>query len=300
MRAAIALALLLAAVVGLQAVRERAEAPALPAGVTGNLLYVRSPEFMKRAALSYGSLVADAYWIRTLQHYGATKLGRTAPSADGGPQYDLLYPLLDLTTSLDPDFKIAYRFGAVFLAEPPPAGPGRPDLAAALLEKGLRAVPGRWELAQDAGFVHYWYMNDYARAAEWFTRASKIPGSPNWMAPLAAVTLAQGGNRESSRRLWQEVLHGAEADWLRTQATFRLEQLDAMDAIDVLQQVVATYEQRTGSPPMTWADMVRAGLLRGVPVDSRGRPFDLDPDRATVTLAADSPLNPLPAPEHPQ
>ena len=35
--------------------------------------------------------------------------------------YPLLYPLLDLTTTLDPRFNIAYRFGAVFLAEPYPA-----------------------------------------------------------------------------------------------------------------------------------------------------------------------------------
>ena len=34
---------------------------------------------------------------------------------------------------------MAYQFGALFLAEQPPGGPGRPDLAIALLEKGLRA-----------------------------------------------------------------------------------------------------------------------------------------------------------------
>ena len=53
------------------------------------------------------------------------------------PEYDLLYPLLDLTTTLDPLFNIAYRFGAIFLAEAYPAGAGRPDLAVALLEKGI-------------------------------------------------------------------------------------------------------------------------------------------------------------------
>ena len=51
--------------------------------------------------------------------------------------YALLYPLLDITTTLDPLFNIAYRFGAIFLAEAYPAGAGRPDLAIALLEKGI-------------------------------------------------------------------------------------------------------------------------------------------------------------------
>ena len=48
-------------------------------------------------------------------------------------------PLLDLVTSLDPHFKVAYRFGAIFLAEPYPGGAGRPDQAVQLLQKGLDA-----------------------------------------------------------------------------------------------------------------------------------------------------------------
>ena len=55
--------------------------------------------------------------------------------------YALLYPLLDLTTTLDPYFSIAYRFGAIFLGEPYPGGPGRPDLAdRAAAERARRAA----------------------------------------------------------------------------------------------------------------------------------------------------------------
>ncbi|MEQ1575483.1 MAG: hypothetical protein ABL993_14685 [Vicinamibacterales bacterium] len=294
MKAAVAMVLLLAAVVGLQALREQSGTLAPQAG-TGNLLYVRSGEFMTRAVLSFDSLAADVYWIRAVQHYGRSKL-----SGGVDKKYDILYPLLDLTTALDPKFDIAYRFGAVFLAERPPAGPGRPDQAIALLERGLRAQPGRWQLAQDLGFVHYWYLHDYLRAAEWFKRSSEIPGAPNWLAPLAAVTLAQGGSRGSSRQLWQQVLESADADWLRVQARFRLRQLDAMDQIAALEQAVKLYERRIGSLPMSWADMVRTGDLRGIPVDSERHPFELNPFWGTVTLDRASPLNPLPAPEQPR
>ena len=168
---ALTLTALMLAVIGLQALHEQRAPLGLPPGVTGHILYVRSGEFMKRAALSYDSLLADVYWIRAVQHFGGTKL-----STDPRKQYDLLYPLLDLTTSLDPRFNIAYRFGAIFLAEMPPGGPGRPDLAIALLEKGLKARPGTWELAEDIGFVHYWWLHDYPQAAEWFKRAGAMPG----------------------------------------------------------------------------------------------------------------------------
>ena len=210
------MACLLAGVVGLQHLSERV----VPAAADNRVLYVRSTAFMQRLALSFDSLAADIYWIRALQHYGRTKLGKEPPD------YALLYPMLDLTTSLDPRFNIAYRFGAIFLAEPAPAGAGNPEAAMALLEKGLKAQPQRWEFAQDIGFVYYWWKHDYRRAAEWFRRGAAIPGSPNWMAPLAAVTEAQGGDRQTSRKLWEEILAQSREEWMVQQATFRLRQLD--------------------------------------------------------------------------
>ena len=92
--------------------------------------------------------------------------------------YALLYPLLDLTTTLDPYFSIAYRFGAIYLGEPYPGGPGRPDLAVALLQKGLAAQPSKWQYLMDLGFVQYWHLHDYAAAATAFTSASELPGVP--------------------------------------------------------------------------------------------------------------------------
>jgi tetratricopeptide (TPR) repeat protein len=294
-KTAVAVCILLAAVVGLQAAREQRDLRGLPSGTSGHLLYVRSPEFMKRAALSYDSLVADVYWIRAVQHYGQTKLSTATDK-----QYDLLFPLLDLTTSLDPRFNIAYRFGAIFLAENYPAGAGRPDLAIALLQKGLKEQPRKWEFAQDIGFVHYWWRQDYDQAGQWFKRASEIPGSANWLSALAAVTLAKGGNRESSRRLWQEVLNSSEADWLKAQARFRLSQLDAMDQIATLESLVKLYGQRTGTPASSWIDLIRAGYLRGIPVDPERHQYTLNPSSGSVTLSAQSPLNPLPVPEQPR
>ena len=290
-----ALVALLVSVVALQIVRERV-AP-LAEGVSGNLLYVQSPEFAKRALLSYDMLAADVYWIRAVQHYGRTRL-----STEPAKQYDVLYPLLDLTTSLDPSFNAAYRFGAIFLAEPPPAGPGRTDQAIALLQKGLKAQPRRWEFAQDIGFVHYWWEHDYERAADWFGRAAAMPGSPNWMAPLAAVTLAEGGDRDTSRRLWQEIANSADPgeEWLGKQAEFRLRQLDALDQIVELEGMVERYRQQTGSLPRSWTDVIGARYIPGIPADPARYPYQLNPYWGTVALDPNSTLNPLPARDKPR
>src|SRR5262249_28484264 len=143
-------------------------------------MYVTSPAAVVRLALEYRALAADLYWIRALQYFGGTKrsVERGESVADPDRRYAALSPLLDLTTSLDPRFNRAYRFGAIFLAEPQPGGPGRPDQAIALLEKGLRERPDRWEYLQDIGFVHYWWRHDYRAAAESFGRAGQVPGAP--------------------------------------------------------------------------------------------------------------------------
>jgi tetratricopeptide (TPR) repeat protein len=202
--------------------------------------------------------------------------------------------MLDLTTSLDPDFEVAYRFGAIFLAEPYPGGAGRADLAIALLQKGLDSHPTKWQYAQDIAFVNYWWRHDYAQAADWFKRAARLPLAPNWLAPMAAVTLTQGGNRDAARRLWMQVFNNTEADWLMDQARFRLEQLDALDQIDALDRVVKRYHDAMGRYPESWQDMIRAGAINGVPADSKGFPYQLDPSRGTVSLSTDSALAPLP------
>jgi hypothetical protein len=292
MKSAGLLATLFAAVIGLAHLDDRVRRQSLPQDVAADILYVQSPTFLTRAALSYDALVADIYWIRAVQYYGRTKLAKQEQK-----NYGLLYPLLNLTTSVDPYFNIAYRFGAIFLSERYPAGAGRPDLAIALLEKGLRAQPTEWHFAEDIGFVHYWSSQDYIAAAHWFRRAAAMPNAPDWLTPLAAVTLAQGGSRETSRKLWTEIMRNGDARWLRVQGVFRLQQLDAMDGAELMGHVVKQYRARTGMWPRTWYDVIRAGLLRGVPEDPTGFPFHLDPATGHVTVDPGSALSPLPGAE---
>lgn len=276
----------LAAAVLLQIARDRAFPLETPR--TASLLYVRSPEAVKRMVLGFDALAADVYWIRAIQHFGGQRL-RPA----GEPRsYHLLYPLLDLTTALDPYFNIAYRFGAIFLSEEYPGGPGRPDQAVALLRRGIAVQPDKWQYYHDIGFVHYWTLEDPEGAAAWFQRAADVPGAPNWLKPLAANMLAQGAERSSARYLWRQMLESEEA-WLRRSAERALLQLDALDVIDRLQEIVASRPPPAGEP-YSWRRLVRAGAIRGIPHDPTGTPYDLDPETGRVSLSQHSPLHPLP------
>lgn len=277
---------MLAGAVGLQVARD-AYFPREESATLDTTLYVRSPAAMKRLALGFDALAADIYWIRAIQHFGGERLS-TASSKN----YGLLYPLLDLATSLDPYFNIAYRFGAIFLSEGYPGGPGRPDRAVALLKKGIAAQPGKWQYYQDIAFVYYWHLRDYHAAADWFRRASAVPNAPNWLAPMAATMLTHGQDRASARFIWQEIRQ-SEEEWLRRAAERGLLQLDAMDAIDVLQRAIRTVSPGPGES-YSWALMIRRGVFQGVPLDPTGTPFEIDPGTGAVTVAQTSPLFPLP------
>lgn len=277
-----------AAALALQAARDQ-RYPALD--VESDLLYLRAGPAVPRLALGFDALLADVYWIRAIQHYGDTRLS-TKPDK----QYRLLYPLLDLVTTLDPRFTVAYRFGAIFLAEPYPDGPGRADLAIGLLERGLRADPARWQYAQDAGFVYYWWAQDYKAAAAWFDRAARIEGAPWWLRSMAASTLAQGGDRRSSRQLWRQLYETAEHEWVKNNAQLKLMQLDALDGMDALAGLVRRYTTDTGRFPDSWAALGALGWLRGVPTDPSGTAFVLDRSQpGGVAVAPSSPLYPIPA-----
>jgi tetratricopeptide (TPR) repeat protein len=275
----------LAAAVALQMLRDRTYSR--DDQQTRSVLYVRSGPALKRIALEYDALAADVYWIRAIQYYGGNRL-----SAAGNKKYELLYPLLDIATSLDPFFTIAYRFGAIFLSEGYPGGPGRPDQAIALLRKGIAAQSTKWQYYHDIAFVYYWQLRDMEAAARWFRLAAIQPGAPNWLEPVAATMLIQGGDRQSARFLLQQIRKSEEA-WLQRMAERGLLQVDALDVIDRLHDLVRRYPPPAGTP-YSWEWLVRRGVLAMVPPDPTGTPFELDPQTGTVSVSTKSELYPLP------
>jgi tetratricopeptide (TPR) repeat protein len=262
---------------------------AQPAAASARQLYLHSGPAARRAFLTFDALAADVYWMRTIQHYG-----RDRKSQRTSGRFELLQPLIDLTTTLDPHFNLAYRFGAIFLAMEPPDGPGRPDEAIALLEKGLAANPSRWQYAHDIGFVHYWHTGDYRQAALWFEKAAAMPGAPSWIRPLAALTLSKGGDRAGARALLNELRTSNEA-YIRQAAERFLAQLQTLDRIDDVQARVNAFHAQTGRWPASLRELAAMGRLPGLPVDPTGTPLALDRASHRVVIGRESPLSPLPA-----
>jgi hypothetical protein len=243
---------------------------------------LRSSKLVKALSLEYAPLVADIYWTRVAQYFGTKHAGHD-------PDLRLLWPLLDLSTTLDPQLIPAYHFGGVFLSDSAPRGAGRPDLGAELVERGIRANPNEWRLYYDLGFIYYFDAKDYPKAAAAFLEGSKNPDAFVWMKVMAARIAAEGESPETSLFLWQDIYNTTKDAAVKENALTHLQLLKAAADCKQIDALVEEYRKRTGAAPKSIAELVRAGSLRGAPVDPLGYAYTLDED-GKAELNVESPL----------
>ena len=244
---------------------------------------VRSPKLMKLLTLEYGTLAADIYWTRAVQYYGGKRLGQDT-------NLESLWPLLDVSTALDPNLIPAYRFGATFLSQPEPRGAGRPDLAIQLLRRGIDANPEYWRFYQDLGNVYYLNLKDYPRAGEAYLEGSRKPGAAPWMKVMAARFLEKGESRETAVMLWSELFQSSTDTAIKQNARINLELLRTDEDIDHLNEAAKQYAAKTGRSPKSMRELVQAGLIAGEPVDPRGVPYVIARD-GKAQISDKSPLH---------
>src|SRR5437867_7613525 len=179
------------------------------------VLYVSSPKLLKRASLGYSGLLADIYWTRAVQYYGGT-------FHNGGGNFELLWPLLNITTQLDPHIIPAYRYGATFLTAKPPYGAGTPDKAIELVEYGIKNNIDDWHLYEDLGFIYYSDLKNYPKASEAFLRGSKRPNAHPFLKILAAQSAQFGGEKQTARMLWESMYQTSHDKYIRENALWHL------------------------------------------------------------------------------
>jgi hypothetical protein len=229
-------------------------------------LLLQSGSLVKKLSLEYAPLMGAIYWTRAVQYYGEKHQLHA-------PGLDLLWPLLDITTTLDPNLLVAYRFGSIFLSDAAPRGAGRPDLAAKLLERGIQANPEEWRLYQDMGNVYYFDAKDYPKAAAAFEEGSRNPKAPIWMKVLAAKIAGEGRSLDTSYFLWRQVYETTTDEDIRKNAESHLRSLKVdLDLLE-LDRLLDEYEKQTGKRAKRISELVEAGLLKRVPIDSKGFPY---------------------------
>lgn len=256
---------------GIANLQARIDAQMRFSGQASQELLLQSGPLLQKLSLGYDSLLADIYWTRTVQYYGGVV-------AAHGKNLDLLWPLLDITTTLDPHLIVAYRFGAVFLSEAFPRGLGRADLAVQLVKRGAAANPQEWRLYTDMGFLYYWFLHDYSDATSAYLTAAKIPKSPYWV-PIMAARMSEGGDQlGTSQLLWSQIYQTTDNPTIKSQALHHLKGLKALQVEGEIDQITAEYQKRFGHAPASMKELLDAGMIKRLPLDPDGYPYRLDAD----------------------
>lgn len=237
-------------------------------------LLLTSGPVLKKLCLGYDPLVADIYWTRAIQYYGGLVGERHS-------KFELLWPLLDLTTTLDPHLIVAYRVGAIFLSEPHPMGAGRPDLSVELVKRGIRENPDEWRLDTDLGFLYFWHMHDYADASQAYLQASKNPNVPEWVSLMAARMADRSDSLKISQMIWSSIYQATDNKQVRSQALEHLKGLKALEDERFLDNLFEQFRQKYGRYPGSMEELREKGYINGVPVDPDGFAYRIGRDGKT-------------------
>ena len=228
-------------------------------------------QYLRPITLGYNHIVADILWLRVVQVLGERKV--TAQ------EYEWIYHALDVITTLDPQYVTAYQVGGIVLTELAQ----RIDLSNRLLEKGLQPNPTAWQIPFALGYNHFFYLQDYDRAAEYMARAARLPGRPPYAPGLAARLYAQAGNPEVALEFLDAVWRQTQDQTVREALERRMKEVAIERDIRILEQAVARYGQRHGKVPPTLAALVQQGLLPAIPHEPFGGVYRLDTDNGTVS-----------------
>jgi len=248
---------------GVRRLQQRIDVQQNAVATEDDQVMLRSSKLVKGLSLEYAPLIADIYWTRVVQYFGNKQAGKQV-------DLRLLWPLLDVTSVLDPQLMPVYDFGSTFLSDAPPRGAGRPDLAVELLERGLRANPDEWRLYYDLGFVYYFDVKDYAKASAVLYEGSQNPKALIWMKTMAAKIATEGNSAETSNFLWQDVYNTTKDPLVKQNALRHLQLLRAEEDLKQLDALADEYQKRLGRRPVRMSELVQSGLLRGEPVDPSG------------------------------
>lgn len=275
--------------------RPKAGAQAVPAE---EQLYLKGVA-ARRMSLAFNAILADWYWMRSLQYVGNKALQHERIRIDNLSALDLklLAPLLDTAATLDPKFMAVYEYGAVIL--PTVSDRDEDEDAIALLKKGIAANPDAWRLYHHLGYI-YWQRGDYKAASEAYGAGARVAGAPSWMKNMEASMMARGASPEVAREIYNRMLEQATDAQVRSFAEYRLAQLDSMEERKFITAFLERYKGSAGGRcPASWRDinrelklLQRAKGLRlddsGTPLDPTGVPYVLTDGGCGVDLSPES------------
>ena len=234
--------------------RQARAAPGLFASVS------RRPEF----AFGFRNVLADIAWLDGVQVMGNRKMTRW--------DYDRLYELLDVGSNFDPKFEIPYLLGGLVLGESTPHA----QKALHVLGRGKEQFPADWRFPFYRGFTHYFSLGDAIAGGREMAEAARLPGSPAYLPGLASRMLSEAREPEVAFALLAPIIRQESDPARRAVLERRIREMTVERDLQALEKAVESYREKMGTVPRALSDLVRAGILSGIPEEPNGGSYVID------------------------
>jgi hypothetical protein len=222
--------------------------------------YIIPSKFSRILALGNQGLLSDYLFLKT-----ATFVGGRSGSGEqlNEEDWQFVTSSLDVVTDLDPYFVDPYMLAEGLLAW----DAGKPEEANRLLSKGMKYRTFDWRLPFFVGFNHFYFLKDYETASGFIMTASRLPGSPAYLATLGARLAYYGGKSKTALLFLKEMLAETDDVLLRSRLEMRMLALERAVAIE---DALGKFKAQEGRSPEKLIELVTAGYLSELPLDPYG------------------------------
>jgi hypothetical protein len=234
----------------------------------------RRPDF----SLGFRNVLADVAWLEAVQVAGNLKM---APA-----DYDQLNELLNVEANFDPRFDIPYLLGGLVLGE----SPDHAQKALEVFERGKGEYPADWRFPFYIGYTSYFSLGETETAGKAMADAARLPGSPAYVPGLASRMLSEAREPDAALAMLETIVRQENDPARRAVLERRIREVTVERDLQALESAVASYREKMGAVPRELSDLVRAGILSGMPVEPNGGRYLMDSggkvrsDRATQRL----------------
>ena len=234
------------------------------------LSYLPNGSVLKIASLGYREVVADFLWLQVIQAMG----DKQVPEEVG----QWIYHALDVVTTLDPKFVLAYEAGGHALC----TIVVMPEESNRLLEKGIRHNPQEWRLPFLLGINYFFEFGDNQKAADAMALAARVPGSPDIVARFAARMLVSAKSPQQAVDLLAKVYEETSDENVRRLLEQRLREAIVERDLYLLEEAIERFHVQHAQRPARLEQLVQEGLLEALPQEPFGGRYLYDAGTGAV------------------
>jgi tetratricopeptide (TPR) repeat protein len=221
--------------------------------------YVLPSRFSSVLAFGYKGLLADFLFLKSITFFGERHMVQKALSED---DWEYLIANLEVVTDLDPYFSDPYVFAEANLA-----WEGKIKETNRLLEKGAHFRSWDWRIPYYLGFNHFYFLQDFEKAAEYIMKAARHPNSHAFLSTLGARLAYYGGKSRTAVLFLKEMIVETNDPGLRNRLEIRLLALERAAEVE---ELVEHFKSDHGHAPGKMTDLVAAGYIDDLPEDPYG------------------------------